>query len=213
MGFIPNEADRQLDVGEDETQPLLPRRAPSLPARYFESIRAAEEALPDYGATRAKRRKTVGFGRDSGSPFLGEDMLVDERRKHLATVEAHDIMDEIEESSPSPMSSPYVGWRRSSTRSTPLRIPTQSNGDKASEMAVEDEESAMTESTFLLRKSGTGLMYRDRKRRRSAPLSLAERRTSASSQQSRPRPWTGVKRWWNGDGGDKGKGTSRDGNT
>lgn len=119
------------------------------------------------------------------------------RRKGIT--ESEEIWEELEDDAPAEMS-PF-SHRRSSARSTPIsKLPSREN----------PRTENTNESTALLARSGTGRSYRDRKRRRSTPISETqemERRRRSTSSHEALGGWWKMRNWWSGkDRKDKGKG-------
>ena len=120
-------------------------------------------------------------------------LLYNARHRRNSVTESDEIWEELEDSTHSPLLSPFH-QRRVSARSTPSREfqrPRSGAGAPASP----------TESTALLARTGTGRSYRDRRRRRSAPhleglgRSQARGRRRASVQQDALGGWWKL-RWW-----------------
>ena len=132
------------------------------------------------------------------------------KRGMMGATEADEIWGELVEDAPfannPDISSPlslntsrsrtwYSSQRRASVKSTRTQTPLQDNGDAD---GVANGE-APDEHTALLARSGTGRTYRDRRRRRSAPLERADfpgGRSEGARTQRDPESWW--RRLWRG---------------
>ena len=112
--------------------------------------------------------------------------------------ESEEIWEELEDDRLSSLPSPFFTsqHRRSSARST----SNTSSGRVSRVLFDPQDDTAPTDSTALLARSGTGRSYRDHRRRRSAPGLEAqgrERRKPSGGSQEALGGWWKMK-WWTG---------------
>jgi len=200
MGFISDSSDSEAETAI--TSPIPDEEIPILQSANGSSSRSAH-------------RKHTHFS--PHTPTSRSDIKIPRTRKRThTTTESAEIWDELEDSPTSPSYSTYR--RRSSALSTPTPFRTARTTQPSPQVrdGEGEEEELPSEHTSLLR-TGTGRSYRDRRRRRSVPLSLRtgnERRRSVG--QDALGGWWKM-RWWNGsrsrkdrdsDGGEGGRPTS-----
>ena len=131
------------------------------------------------------------------------------RLRRKTVTESQEIWEELEDASPLPLlSSPWAPPHRRSTsiRSTPSRPPALRQRSNIEDQAADE---IPNEETALLGRVGTGRTYRDRRRRRSAPV-LGREESGRERAQAATGGWWRMG-WWGGDGGEgggKGKGRS-----
>ena len=135
------------------------------------------------------------------------DILSATRLRRKGITESEEIWEELEDDTLTELS-PFSQQRRSSAQTTPhFKTPMSKSDGKAI-------DEGPNESSPLLSRSGTGRSYRDRRRRRSAPMletldcdrERDRRRKSVESQEA-VGGWWKMKNWWYG--GQKGKGKGK----
>lgn len=136
------------------------------------------------------------------------DLLSATRLRRRAVTESQEIWEELEDASP--LSLPVSPWtlpprRSTSSRSTPSRPPVRQhesnpiiNEGNAGGDGADDE--ILDEETALLARSGTGRTYRDRRRRRSAPMLGREEGDRGPEAQAATGGWWRMG-WWIGEDG------------
>ena len=134
--------------------------------------------------------------------IVDNDLLRARRLRRPGITESEEIWEELEDDTLTELS-PFSQRRSSSAQTTPYFKPPMSNGNGN----VTDEPN---ESSPLLAKSGTGRSYRDKRRRRSAPMletqiQERERRRKSVESQEAVGGWLKMKRWWYGSQKGKGK--------
>lgn len=195
MGFVDDESDSEAEnallddyasdeeaaIGKESSPFLLPRRQ-----------RAHRHSSPNDPRTPTTK--------DNG-------LLANTRLRRPGITENEEIWEELEEEGGDQMGkflpvSPHHRRRISSARTTPAA------SNRNSKILFDDNEDygLPTETTGLLARSSTGRSYRDKRRRRSAPMlenQLQSRRRSEGGQEALGGWWK--MKWWNG-GDFKGKG-------
>lgn len=198
MGFVDDESDSEAESAllEDYVSD--------------EEADIGKEALP-FLLSRRQRAHRHSSPNDPRTPASkNSDLLAVTRLRRQGITESEEIWEELEEEggdnlgSFSPVSF-HHDRRISSVRTTPLA------SNRNSKVLFDDNADAgsPTETTGLLARSSTGRSYRDRRRRRSAPLTedgpLQIRRRSEGNQEALGGWWK--MNWWQG-GDSKGKGKS-----
>lgn len=140
------------------------------------------------------------------------DILSATRLRRKGITESEEIWEELEDDTLTELS-PFSQRRRSSVQTTPNLRP-RSQGQVPGNAI--DEEETPDESSPLLSRSGIGRSYRDKRRRRSAPMLETqtqdrERRRKSVESQEATGGWWKMKEWWYGsnssrNGKGKGKG-------
>lgn len=193
MGFLPPDSDIDTESSSpptDEESQLLPNNSPT---PHFPKRSGIKHTTFKPGLKRNVRIASAPLPRKSKTITGALPAIMRTRQNGMA--EADEIWGELEEGGPSPLMSPF-SQRRSSARSTPLGIRPSTAMTDSTELPAPDE------TTGLLARTGTGRSYRDRKRRKSAPIGgdgTQERAQDALGG------WWKMK-WWR----DKGKGRDGD---
>ena len=139
------------------------------------------------------------------------DLLAFTRLRRQGITESEEIWEELEDEGGDKLGdfssfSPHHSRRATSARTT----PAASNRNSKVIFDDNEDDSIPTETTGLLAHSTTGRSYRDKRRRRSAPMLEIDqpqsRRRSEGSQEALGGWWK--MKWWRGSDS-KGKGKSR----
>ncbi|MCJ1250352.1 hypothetical protein MMC30_007578 [Trapelia coarctata] len=193
MGFLPPDSDTETESSSpptDEESQLLPNASPT---PNYQNGRGTKHATFETGLKRNVRISSAPLPRRSKTIAGALPTITRTRQNGIAEVD--EIWGELEEGGPSPLMSPF-SQRRSSAWSTPLGFRPSGGMTESTELPPPDE------TTDLLSRSGTGRSYRDRKRRKSAPLGGDG--TQEPAQDALGGWWK--MRWWR----DKGKGKDPD---
>ena len=181
MGFVDDDSE-----SEAESNPL------SAPA-YAEVDLANGKESPFHN------HRTLSL-HDTRTPGMkNHDLSSITRLRRKGITESEEIWEELEDDALVDVSP--SSRRRGSAPSKPLNSRPRGN--------LLDEDT--NESTTLLARSGTGRSYRDRRRRRSIPISEVQERQrvgrSASSQEASGGWWKVITWWMGNEKKDKGKDT------
>ncbi|MCJ1408289.1 hypothetical protein MMC19_002363 [Ptychographa xylographoides] len=193
MGFIPSdsESDSEEAPNPDEESQLITKRSPSLPTKFGNGYRNGKRISFSNSMKRPHRISSTPI---TPSNAANDDLFISTRarRSTMAVAEADEIWEELEEERPTPVSSPFR-QRVSSARSTPM---LGIGGRPSSARSHQGEMAAADETTGLLARAATGRSYRDRRRPRSAPLTVppVERRRTEDAQEALGGWWK--MRWW-----------------
>ena len=199
MGFVNDESDSEAETA------LLDDCASD-----EEEAATGKEGLP-FLLSRRQRARLHSFPEDTPSPTTRKrDISSVTQLRRQGITESEEIWEELQEeeggdkmSSFAPFS-PHNSRRISSAHTTPLA------SKRNSRVLFDDNKGAEspTETTGLLARSSTGRSYRDKRRRRSAPMLennlLQSRRPSEGSQEALG-GWWKMKWWPRGDPKGKGK--------
>ncbi|MCJ1397506.1 hypothetical protein MMC11_000699 [Xylographa trunciseda] len=206
MGFPQPDSDHEEEVASspnvDEESQLLPNRlrSQSQPAKLHSKTALNGTSSNANGQKRTSfsgsMKRSLRFTSTPVTPSArNDDTLGAARARRSTMAEVDEIWGELEEDTPTQSPSPF-GPRKLSARSTPVRDRPSSSMMSSGELAPPDE------TTGLLARSGTGRSYRDRRRRRSAPLGGRE---GARVAQEALGGWWKM-RWWRDKGPPSGDG-------
>lgn len=167
---------------------------------------------PLINTTFKNRNRNRSQSNDPRTPTTrNNDLLSATRLRRKTITESQEIWEELEDASP--LSLPVSPWslpqRRSiSVRSTPSRPPfsrhaLSADPDEGNADTGDADDEIPDEETALLGRSGTGRTYRDRRRRKSAPMIGREEGAREGEAQAATGGWWRMG-WWVGEDG-KGK--------
>ena len=209
MGFPQPDGDQEEEGSSsptaDEESQLLPNRLRSQSQPTTLPSKTGFHGTDKNNANGNKRASFSGSMkrslRFSSAPLIANarnsDMLNVTRARRTTMAEVEEIWGELEEDTPTPLASPF-SLRRLSARSTPVRDRPSNSLMSSGELPQVDE------STSLLARSSTGRSYRDRRRRRSAPL---ENEREGKAQAAFGGLWK--MRWWQNQGPPPGDGAGQ----